>query len=115
MMRSRFMLASALCSFAGMTLAPMTGARAQAVYIDEGVYAAPPAYVAPTMPPSYCAAPEGYVAAPAYTAPTAPLAVVPPVYVERVAPLATPRERVIRRVRPAYPRYDYGYVTYGEW
>jgi hypothetical protein len=67
-------------------------------------------------------------AAPVYPAPAAPLAVVPvtppayaaaPSYAERVAPAITPRERVTRRViverRPAYPRYDYGYVTYEEW
>ncbi len=63
--------------------------------------------------------PQAYVAVPA-----APPAVVPvvspvyataPAYVERIVPTITPRERVIRRVRPAYPPYDYGYVTYEEW
>lgn len=124
MTRSRFMLASGLCSFAGMTLAGVMSARAEIVYVDEGAYAAPPAYAAPAAPPPYYMAPQAYLAAPAYTVPSAPLVVVPvappayataPAYVERVVPAITPRERVIRRVRPAYPRYDYGYVTYDEW
>ena len=124
MIRSRFMLASGLCSFAGMALAGITSAGAEVVYIDEGAYPGPPAYVAPAAPPAYYVAPDAYVAAPAYTVPTAPLVVVPiappayataPAYVERVVPAIPPRERVIRRVRPAYPRHDYGYVTYDEW
>jgi hypothetical protein len=128
MVRSQFVLASGLCMFTGMTLAGITSASAQVVYIDEGAYAVPPAYVAPAVPPAYYVAPQGYVAAvPTYTAPAAPLAVVPvappayaavPPYVERVVPSITPRERVTRRVierRPAYPRDDYGYVTYDEW
>jgi hypothetical protein len=122
-----------------MTLGGIMSASAQAIYIDEGPYTVPPAYMAPTVPPAYYVAPAvppayyvalgGYVAAaPAYTAPAPPLAVVPvtppayaaaPVYVERVAPAITPRERVTRRViverRPASPRHDYGYVTYEEW
>jgi hypothetical protein len=125
MTRSHFMLTSGLCSFAGMMLAGVTGADAEVVYVDEGAYAAPPAYAAPAVPQSYYVAPQAYVAAPAYMVPTAPLAVVPvappaytagPAYVERVVPARTPRERVIRRViverRPAYPRYDYG--AYGD-
>lgn len=124
MTRSRFMLASGLCSLAGMVLAGVTSARAQAVYVDEGAYAAPPAYVAPAAPPTYYVAPQGYVTGPAYAVPAVPFAAVPvappayaasPPYVERVVPAITPRERVIRRVTPAYPRYDYGYVTYDEW
>jgi hypothetical protein len=133
MTRSHFALAFGLSSFAGMTLAGVTSASAEIVYVDEGAYAVPPAYVAPAVPPGYYVAPQEYVAAPAYTytVPTAPLAVVPvappayaaaPAYVERVVPAITPRKRVMRRViverRPAYPRYDYdydpGYVTYEE-
>jgi hypothetical protein len=111
-----------------MTLAGIMSASAQVVVDDEGAYTVPPAYVAPGVPPAYYVVPQGYVAAPAYTAPAAPLAVVPvappayapaPAYVERVVPAITPRERVTRRIiverRPAYPRYDYGYVTYEEW
>jgi len=132
MIRSHFVLASGLCALAGVTLAGITSARAQIVYIDEGAYTVPPAYVAPAVPPAYYVAPQGYApqgyVAPAYTAPAAPLAVVPvtppayagaPAYVERVVPAITPRERLTRRViverRPAYPSYDYGYVTYEEW
>jgi hypothetical protein len=125
MIRSHSVLACGLCSFAGMTLGVIS-ANAQVVYVDEGAYAMPPpAYVAPVGPPAYYVAPPGYVAAPAYTVPTAPLAVVPvappayaapPPYVERTVPVITPRERrVIVERRPAYPRYDYGYVTYDEW
>ena len=134
MTRSHVMLAFGLTSLAGMTLAGMTSARAEIVYVDEGAYAMPPAYVAPAVPPGYYLAPQGYVAVPAYTytVPTAPLAVVPvapqgyvaaPAYRERVVPVM-PRDRVTRRVigerRSAYPRYDYnygydsGYVTYEE-
>jgi hypothetical protein len=107
-----------------MTLAGIVSASAQVVYIDEGAYTVPPAYVTPAMPPAYYVAPQGYVPAPAYTVPVAPLTVVPasppayaaaPLYVQRVMP----RDRVTRRViverRPAYPAYDYGYVTYDEW
>jgi hypothetical protein len=133
MTRSHFVLAFGLSSFAG--LAGVTSASAQVVYVDEGAYTVPPAYVAPAVPPGYYVAPQGYVAAPAYTytVPTAPLAMVPvappayagaPAYVERVVPAIPPRERVTRRViverRLAYPRYDYdygydnGYVTYEE-
>jgi hypothetical protein len=133
MTRSHFLLAFGLSSFA--ELAGVTSSGAQVVYVDEGDYTVPPAYVAPAVPPGYYVASRGYVAAPAYTyaLPTAPLAVVPvvppayaaaPAYVERVVPAITPRERVTRRViverRPAYPRYDYGYgydngyVTYEE-
>ena len=125
MTRSHFLLASGLCAFAGMTLCGIASTSAQVVYADEGAYAMPPPYVAPAVPPAYYVAPQGYVAAaPVYTAPAAPVAVVPvtppayeaPAYVERVVP---PRERVTRRViverRPAYPHYDYGYVTYEEW
>jgi hypothetical protein len=129
MTRSPIVFASGLSAFAGMTLGGIMSAGAQAIYIEEGAYAAPPAYVAPAVPPAYYVAPGGYVAAaPAYTAPAPPLAVVPvtppayaaaPAYVERVAPVITPRQRVTRRVivehRPAYPRYDYGYVTYEQW
>jgi hypothetical protein len=130
MIRSHFVLTRGLCSFAGMTLVGVMSASAEVVYVDEGAYTAP-AYVAPVAPPVYYIAPQGYVAAPAYptyTVPTAPLAVVPvappayaaaPAYVERAVPAITSRERVMRRViverRPAYPRYDYGYVTYDEW
>jgi hypothetical protein len=137
MTRSHVVLAFGLSSLAGMTLAGVTSARAEIVYVDEGAYTVPPAYVAPAVPPGYYVAPQGYVAAPAYTytVPTAPLAVVPvappayaaaPGYVERVVPAITPRQRVMRRViverRPAYQRYDYGYdagydpgyVTYEE-
>jgi hypothetical protein len=128
MSRSYFVLACGLCSFTGVTLAGIMSASAQVAYIDEGAaYTVPPAYVAPAVPPAYYVAPQGY-AAPVYTAPAAPLALVPiappaysaaPAYVERVVPGITPRERVTRRViverRPAYPRYDYGYVTYEEW
>jgi hypothetical protein len=136
MTRSHVVLAFGLSSLAGMTLAGMTSARAEIVYVDEGAYTVPPAYVAPAVPPGYYLAPQGYVAAPAYTytVPTAPLAVVPvaprgyvaaPAYGERVVPVM-PRDRVTRRVigerRSAYPRYDYnygygydsGYVTYDE-
>ncbi len=122
MTRSNFVLALGLCSSGAMTLAGVTSASAQVVYVDEGAYAAPPAYVAPAVPPSYYVMPQGYVAAPAYTVPAAPLVAVPvappayaaaPAYVERVVPAITPRERVTRRViverRSAYPRYDYGY------
>jgi hypothetical protein len=35
-----------------MTLAGMVSASAQ-VYIDEGAYTVPPAYVAPAVPPAY--------------------------------------------------------------
>jgi hypothetical protein len=79
MTRSHFVLASGLCSFAVMALAGVTSAAAEIVYVDEGAYAytAPPAYMAPAVPPGYYVAPQGYVAAPAYTVPTAPLAVVP--------------------------------------
>ncbi len=129
MVRSRFVLTSGLCTFTGMTLAGIMSASAQAVYVDEGAYTVPPAYVAPAAPPAYYVAPQGYVAAvPAYTAPAAPLVVVPVAppayaavrpYVEREVPAITPRERVTRRViverGPAYPRYDYGYVAYDEW
>jgi hypothetical protein len=129
MIRFHIVLASGLSAFTGMALAGTMGASAQVIYIDEGAYTVPPAYVAPALPPAYYAAPQGYVAAaPAYTAPAAPLAVVPvtppayaatPPYVERAAPAITPRERLTRHVivkrRPAYPRYDYGYVTYEEW
>jgi hypothetical protein len=129
MIRSHIVLASGLFAFTGMTLAGTMSASAQVIYIDEGAYAVRPAYVAPALPPAYYAAPQEYVAAaPAYTAPSAPLAVVPitppayataPSYVERVAPAITGRGRLTRRVivqrRPAYPRYDYGYVTYEEW
>jgi hypothetical protein len=118
MIHSRFMLASGLCSLAGMMLVGVTGASAEVVYVDEGAYAVPPAYVAPTVPPSYYVVPQAYVAAPAYAVPVAPPAyAAPPAYVERVVP--APRNPVIRGVtverRPAYPRYDYGYVTYDEW
>jgi hypothetical protein len=135
MTRSHVVLAFGMSSFAG--LAGVTSASAQVVYVDEGAYAVPPAYMAPAVPPGYYVAPQGHVAAPAYTytVPTAPLAMVPvappayaaaPGYVERVVPAITPRQRVMRRViverRPAYPRYDYGYdsgydpgyVTYEE-
>jgi hypothetical protein len=135
MTRSHFMLASGLSSFAAMTLAGMTRASAEVVYVDEGAYAVPPAYVAPAAPPTYYVAPPGYVAAPAYAVPTAPLAMVPvappayataPAYVAPAVPAITPRDRGMRRViverRPAYshydygyPRSDYGYVTYDEW
>jgi len=111
-----------------MTFSGIASTSAQVVYADEGAYAMPPPYVAPAVPPAYYLAPQGYVAAaPVYTAPAAPVAVVPvtppayaaPAYVERVVPAITPRERVTRRViverRPAYPRDDYGYVTYEEW
>jgi hypothetical protein len=134
---TRSQLAFGLSSLAGMTLAGVTSASAQIVYVDEGAYVMPPAYAAPAVPPGYYLAPQGYVAAPAYTytVPTAPLAMVPvappaygaaPGYVERVVPAITPRQRVMRRViverRPAYPRYDSGYdsgydpgyVTYEE-
>jgi hypothetical protein len=135
MTRSHFALAFGLSSLAGMTLTGVTSASAEIVYVDEGAYAVPPAYMAPAVPPGYYVAPQGYVAVPAYTVPTTPLAVVPvappayaaaPGYVERVVPAITPRQRVMRRViverRPAYPRYDYGYdsgydpgyVTYEE-
>ena len=134
MTRSHVVLAFGLSLLAAMALAGVTSARAQIVYVDEGAYAAPPAYVAPAVPPGYYLAPQGYVAAPAYTytVPTAPLAVVPvappayataPAYGERVVPVM-PRDRGARRViverRSAYPRYDYGYgydsgyVTYEE-
>jgi hypothetical protein len=129
MIRSHIVLASGLFAITGMTLAGTMSASAQVIYIDEGAYTVPPAYVAPALPPPYYAAPQGYVAAaPAYTASAAPLAVVPvtppayataPSYAERVAPAITRRERLTRRViierRPAYPRYDYGYLTYEEW
>jgi hypothetical protein len=129
MIRFHIVLASGLFAFTGMTLAGTMSASAQVTYIDEGAYTVPPAYVAPALPPAYYAAPPGYVAAaPAYTAPAAPLAVVPvtppayatvPSYVERVAPAIRRRGPLTRRViverRPAYPRYDYGYVTYEEW
>jgi len=134
MTRSYFVLASGLCSFAGMALAGVTSASAQIVYVDEGAYAytAPPAYGAPAAPPAYYVAPQGYVPAPAYTVPSVPLAVVPvapPAYAAAPSyvapPVITPRDRVTRRViverRPAYPRYDYGYdrdygyVTYQDW
>jgi hypothetical protein len=124
MIRSHIVLASGLFAFTGMTLAGTMSASAQVTYIDEGAYTVPPAYVAPALPPAYYAVPQGYVAA----APAAPLAVVPvtppayataPSYVERVAPATTRRGRLTRHViverRPAYPRYDYGYVTYEEW
>ena len=120
MTRSHFVLASGLCAFTGMTFAGIMSASAQVVYVDEDAYAVPPAYVAPAVPRAYYVAPQGYVAA-------APLAVVPvappaytaaPAYVERVVPVIPPRGRVTRRVivesTPAYPRYDYGYVTYEE-
>jgi hypothetical protein len=141
MTRPHVVLAFGLSSLAGMTLGGVTSASAQIFYVDEGAYAAPPAYVVPAVPPGYYLAPQGpgyylapqgYVAAPAYTVPTAPLAVVPvapqgyvaaPAYRERVVPVM-PRDRVTRRVigerRSAYPRYDYnygydsGYVTYEE-
>ncbi|HLK83715.1 MAG TPA: hypothetical protein VKT99_19795 [Xanthobacteraceae bacterium] len=58
MTRSGFMLASALCSLAGLTLSGVTNARAEVVYVDEGAYAAPPAYVAPAVPPAYYVAPQ---------------------------------------------------------
>jgi hypothetical protein len=81
MTRPHVVLAFGLSSLAGMTLAGVTSARAEIVivYVDEGAYAAPPAYVAPAVPPGYYVAPQGYLAAPAYTytVPTAPLAVVP--------------------------------------
>ena len=128
MTRSHFLLASGLCAFTGMTFSGIASTSAQVVYADEGAYAMPPPYVAPAVPPAYYLAPQGYVAAaPVYTAPAPPVAVVPvtppayeaPAYVERVVPAITPRERVTRRViverRPAYPSYDYGYVTYEEW
>jgi hypothetical protein len=136
MVRSQLVLASGLCTFTGMALAGITSAGAQVVYADEGAYTVPPAYVAPAVPPDYYVAPQGYyymapqgyvAAVPTYTAPATPLAVVPvappayaavPPYVERVVPPITPRERATRRVierRPAYPRDDYGYVTYDEW
>lgn len=129
MIRSHIVLASGLFAFTGVTLAGTMSASAQVVYIDEGAYTVPPAYVAPALPPAYYAAPQGYVAAaPAYTAPAAALAVVPvtpppyataPSYVEGVAPVITRRGHLTRRViverRPAYPRYDYGYQTYEEW
>jgi hypothetical protein len=119
MIRSHIVLASGLSAFTGMTLAGTMSASAQVAYIDEGAYTVPPAYVAPALPPAYYVAPPGYVAAaPAYTAPAAPLAVVPvtpPAYA--AVPAYVPRERrhVIVERRPAYPRYDYGYVTYEEW
>jgi len=128
MTRSHFLLASGLCAFTGMTFSGIASTSAQVVYADEGAYAMPPPYVAPAVPPAYYLAPQGYVAAaPVYTAPAPPVAVVPvtppayeaPAYVERVVPAITPRERVTRRViverRPAYPRDDYGYVTYEGW
>jgi hypothetical protein len=119
MIRSHIALTSGLSAFTGMTVAGIMSASAQVVYIDEGAYAVPPAYVAPAVPQAYYVAPPGYVAAaPAYTAP--PLAVVPltpPAYA--AAPAYVPRERgtghVIVERRPAYPRYGYGYVTYEEW
>ena len=133
MIRSHFVLACGLCSFAGMTLG-VSNASAEIVYVDEGPYAAPPAYVAPAVPPTYYVAPQAYVAAPAYTVPTARLAVVPVAppayaaaapYMAPAVPAITPRDRVRRVIverRPAYPRYDYGYprydygyVTYDEW
>src|SRR5215475_14470303 len=116
MIRSHIVLASGLSAFTGMTLAGIMSATAQVIYFDEGAYAAPPAYVAPAVPPAYYVAPPGYVAAPpAYTAPAAPLAVplTPPPYA--AAPAYVPRERTTRHLiieRRAYPRYDYGYVTY---
>jgi hypothetical protein len=126
MIRSHIVLASGLSAFTGMTLAGIMSASAQGIYIDEGAYAMPPAYVAPAVPPAYYVAPQGYVAAPAYTAPAAPLAVIPvtppgyaaaPPYV--APPAITPRGRVTRHVivetRPVYPRNDYGYVTYEQW
>jgi hypothetical protein len=120
MTRSHIVLASGLSAFTGMTLAGIVSASAQ-VYIDEGAYTVPPAYGAPAVPPAYYVAPPGYVAAaPTYAAPAAPLAVVPvtpPAYA--AAPAHVPRGRVTRHViverRPAYPRYDYGYVTYEDW
>jgi hypothetical protein len=132
MTHSHFVRGFGLCSFAGMTFAAVTSASAEVVYVDEGAYAVPPAYVTPAVPPTYYVAPQAYVAAPAYTVPTAPLAVVPvappayaaaPAYVERAVPTTMPRQRTIRRViverGPAYPRYDYGYdygyVTYEQW
>jgi hypothetical protein len=125
MTRSLIAFASGLSAFTGMTLAGIMSASAQVIYIDEGAYMVPPAYVAPVLPPAYVA-PQGYVAA-APAVPAAPLAVVPvtpPVYAAapsylEVAPAMTPRERVTRRGvvdrRPAYPRYDHGYVRYEEW
>jgi len=135
MTRSHFVLVFGLSSLAGMMLGGVTSAGAQVVYVDEGAYAAAPAYVAPTVPSGYYVAPQAYVAAPAYTVPAAPFAMVPvappayaaaPPYVERVVPAITPRDRVTRRVivdrrSPysrydyGYPRSDYGYVTYDEW
>jgi hypothetical protein len=120
MIRFHIVLASGLSAVTGITLAGIMSASAQVIYFDEGVYAAPPAYVAPAVPPAYYVAPPGYVAAaPAYTAPAAPLAVpvTPPPYA--AAPAYVPRERTTRHLiierRPAYPRCDYGYVTYEDW
>jgi hypothetical protein len=119
--RSHIVVASGLSAFTGMTLAGIMSARAQVVYIDEGAYTVPPAYVAPAVPPAYYVAPPGYVAAaPAYTAPAGPRAVVPVTPPDYAAvPAYVPRERVTRHViverRPAHPRYDYGYVTYEQW
>jgi hypothetical protein len=129
MIRSHIVLASGLSAFTGMTLAGIVSASAQVAYIDEGAYTVPPAYVAPAVPPAYYVAPPGYVAAapaymapaysvPAYTAPAAPLAVVPvtpPAYGTVPAYVPRERRRVVVERRPAYPRYDYGYVTYQEW
>lgn len=127
MIRSHIVLASGLSAFTGMTLAGIMSANAQTVYIDEGAYAVPPAYVAPAAPPAYYVAPPAYyvappgyvAAAPAYTAPAAPLAVPVTPRPYAAAPAYVPRDRATRHVivepRPAYPRYDYGYVTYDEW
>jgi hypothetical protein len=120
MIRSHVVLASGLSAFTAMTLAGIMSANAQVVYIDEGAYAVPPAYVAPAAPPAYYVVPPGYVAAaPAYTVPPAPLAVPVTPRPYAAAPAYVPRERATRHVivepRPAYPRYDYGYVTYDEW
>jgi hypothetical protein len=93
---------------AAMSIAGVTAAAAQAVYIyDENSYP-PPIYV---VPPTY-ATPPGYVApAPVYIAPPA-YAAAPPVYAPPAPAYMT--RGYVNRPRMIYDS-DYGYAAYRDW